>query len=292
MKSSVFLRAPQGQYLSTDQLRKVAPAIFSKEASPKMSERYVFYPTHLVVDAMMKAGLAPVMVQTKATRDEQNRMYCKHQVRFQLKNAKLRKVGDSIPEVVIGNAHNGGSRWFIYGGRYRLVCSNGLVIPAGGALGGFSIKHSGDTAEEVVERSKAIIDQVPAMDQQILMMEKTVLTDRQQVAFATEALQLRWNSGRRAIRIAARKGEVEKDYAAAPILPQQVLEAHRKEDEGPTLWCVMNRVQENLTRRPIEGVSASGRRSTVRGVTAMDKDLRINQGLWSMATQRLEASRS
>ena len=74
------------------------------------------------------------------------------QWKFRIPTIKV-KIDDKDfvnPEIVIKNSYDGSTEVKAYGGAFRLVCSNGLVI--GYALGqGAGIRHIGDNTEEDVE---------------------------------------------------------------------------------------------------------------------------------------------
>ena len=56
-------------------------------------------------------------------------------------------------------------------------------------------------------------------------------------------------------------------------------------EEKNNLWGVFNMVQENLINGGVHGRSASGRRTTTRGVKSVTEDLRLNKALWTLAAE-------
>jgi hypothetical protein len=74
------------------------------------------------------------------------------QWKFRIPDIKVKIDNDDYvnPEIIIKNSYDGSTEVKAYGGAFRLVCSNGLVI--GYALGqGTGIRHIGDNTEEDVE---------------------------------------------------------------------------------------------------------------------------------------------
>jgi hypothetical protein len=49
------------------------------------------------------------------------------------------------------------------------------------------------------------------------------------------------------------------------------------------LWTVFNRVQENMMRGGLEGLSANGRRIRTGGIRAMGSTVKVNTSLWELA---------
>ena len=84
------------------------------------------------------------------------------QWKFRIPDIKVKIDNDDYvnPEIIIKNSYDGSTEVKAYGGAFRLVCSNGLVI--GYALGkGAGIRHIGDnTEEDVKEIVEKIIYQV------------------------------------------------------------------------------------------------------------------------------------
>jgi hypothetical protein len=86
------------------------------------------------------------------------------------------------------------------------------------------------------------------------------LTSKQIMQFAAEALDLRFK---------------DKNINA-----EQLLNVHRPEDEGNSLWAVFNRIQENLTK-PNMLVDMNGR--LIGGTSSVKQDIKVNQDLFQLA---------
>jgi hypothetical protein len=79
---------------------------------------------------------------------------------------------------------------------------------------------------------------------------------------------------------------------APPVTESQVLAVRRHEDAAPTLWNVLNRVQESLVKggdRYRLEVERDGRRTTQRRqtqpVNSVDGQTRVNRAIWQLAEQ-------
>jgi hypothetical protein len=75
--------------------------------------------------------------------------------------------------------------------------------------------------------------------------------------------------------------------AQSPVSAEQLLRARRYDDTGPNLWSTFNRVQENVMRGGLHGVTrdANNRRRnmTTREVNGIDQNLSLNRALWTLA---------
>lgn len=141
--------------LSTEQLQRLAPAVFAAHPAPTTSSRYAFVLTSEVVTVLGRQGFEPVSANEKRVRVEARRGFQSHVIRFRRRGdaGQELRVGDSIYEVLLKTAHDGSSAFEFSAALYRRVCSNGLVAPAGD-FGGFSVKHVGYAARDFRPRSR------------------------------------------------------------------------------------------------------------------------------------------
>lgn len=96
--------------LTLDQIRQAVPSAFATEAYHDRSSRYAYIPTANVVEKMMRAGFQPFAASQSRTAIEDKREHTKHMIRFRATNAVL-AVGDSFPEIVLINSHDGTSAY-------------------------------------------------------------------------------------------------------------------------------------------------------------------------------------
>ena len=71
--------------------------------------------------------------------------------------------------------------------------------------------------------------------------------------------------------------------------PSKLLTVFRPEDDGNDVWRTMNTVQANLLNGGLLRRSPSGRLLRMRGIHAVRDNVRLNCGLWDLATQALAA---
>src|SRR5690606_37718940 len=95
------------------------------------SDRYTQVRTIELVHALRKMDYVPTAAMESQVRkaNESRRAFVKHMVRMRHKQyMDNAKVGDTVPEILIINSHNGSSAFTINAALFRLVCSNGMVI--------------------------------------------------------------------------------------------------------------------------------------------------------------------
>jgi hypothetical protein len=138
------------------------------------------------------------------------------------------------------------------------------------------IAHKGNVQGEVIEGAIRVLDQFEAIDSSVDAMQALKLEPREEIAFATAALALRF--GERSV-------EETGGHRPAPITAEQLNEARRTEDTGHDLWATFQRVQANVMLGGQPGRSAHGRRLRTRPVGSIDRGVSLNRALWMLAEE-------
>ena len=268
-KHNTSATASRGAFLSLEDVRRAAPAIFAESAHESRSQRYGFVPTEKLLEGLMAEGFHPVSVSQAKSRTEGNENASKHLIR--LRHAGSQQVGDVFPEVVILNSHDGSSSYQLMTGLFRLVCSNGLIA-CEGDMDSTRIPHKANALGRVIEGSYKIVEDMPQVVDKVMAMQSITLSPPEITAFNHAALALRYQ-----------------DTDKAPINEASLNVARRWEDEGNDLWRTLNRTQENLIRGGLRGYrrNAKGRQrlTTTRGIKGIDQTVAINRGLWVLAEE-------
>jgi hypothetical protein len=265
-----FVR-PAAAPLSLDQIRRAAPSVFATEAHDSRSERYAYIPTADVLAGLQREGFEVFAASQSRTRLADRREFTKHMLRLRHASqiGRAAVVGDSVPEIVLINSHDGSSSYQLMGGMFRFVCSNGMVVPDG-VCSTIKVQHSGQVRDKVTAGAFEVLDGCTRVVESRDAMRAIALQPAEAAAFGRAALQLRYDLA---------EGE------AAPITEAQVLQARRIDDRGGDLWSTFNRVQENTIRGGLRGRAANGARRTTRAVTGIDQDVKLNRALWSLAEE-------
>ena len=240
--------------ISLNSLRKRVPAIFTKTPSPKVSNRYSFADSEYYLQKFIDADWT-----IHSARQVSKSEYAPHQVI--LRNKDIATVGDLLPQLIFTNSHNGIKKMTMDTGIYRLVCSNGLVVPTS-ITQSLSIKHIdlGDSTTDTIVNS--FYEKVPIIMNSIDRMRNKILTNDEIDNFTYNALQIRFIN-------------------AVGININDVVKPSRIEDYSDDLWTVFNVVQEKLIRG---GIQLPSKRHS-RPINNFVNDNDINTKLWQLAEQ-------
>lgn len=251
--------------LTVEQMYNVAPAIFATAAHPDRSERFSPIATFDVIKALSLEGFEPFMVAQTNSRDDLKRGYARHMVRLRHQNESS---AEGSPEIILGNALDGTGAYSITNGYFRMVCQNGLVT--GDVLSTFKIPHTGKVTERVVESCYSVLENFHKADDLMEEMKGTELAHQEMLVFAESALK-------------ARYGDDE-----PPVDPVKILKPRRREDLRGDLWTTFNVVQENLIRGGASQRDKDCKKKSVRAITSVDRDVKLNQALWVLAEGMLQ----
>ena len=249
------------QPLSYQDIQEIAPSIFTTEPSEKVSDKYSFIPTVQVLEDMNKLGWEPYQVSQRQGRNGSH-PYSKHMIR--LRNNDLGNIGDSLPEIVLTNSHDGRNAFNLHAGVFRLVCSNGLVI-ADQMFASKRIKHQWYDMDYVREITNNVVEKIPEITLALQSFNEVELNEAQRYSLARKSIKVRWSNGN--------------DY----IDVKNMLEPTREEDLGNSLWSTFNVLQEKLLKGGLVYHLPKGRQQTVRALTNIDEQVRVNKGLWELA---------
>ena len=257
---------------SDDKLRLEAPSIFAQGPMSGLSSRYRFVPTKEIVAGLREKSWVPVLAEQQRARSVGRIGFQKHLIRFR-RAEQMQTLDEWNAELVLTNSHDAGCAYVLQVGIYRRLCSNGLVV-SDEQFETIRFRHAGLRAEDVVEASFRILECVPRLGALIDRFRNRQLTDSQAIAFAEDALLLRYETGDK-----------------SPVGPRTLLTPRRIEDQGTNLWTVFNCVQENLVRGGLSdgGHDRVGRLRTMRALRGIDSRIILNKGLWDLAEQTANA---
>lgn len=279
---SVLSSSPAfSRVLSRDDLSRVAPSIFAESARPGVSSRYSFVSTAQVITVLDAEGWSPVLARQQSVRLEDRQGFQMHEVRFARREDLLttRDVGDTRPELILQNAHDGTRAYRIDAGLYRLVCRNGLVVADTG-FAHVSIRHVDVAPERFVETARVVSEATPQLADCVKRWKSVQLPPPVRIEFARRAAALRWDAD---------------DIPLQLLKPADLLKPSRRGDEGHDLWTTFNVVQEKLVRGGMryfgilpqhEGQGLNRFvRNRVRPVASLTGGQNLNKALWALAEQ-------
>jgi hypothetical protein len=245
---------------SLENIKAIAPSVFTTEKASHLSDKYVQTPTSRVVEDLMNLGWVVTKVQEVKSRKYKG--FQKHLVVFRNPDIMIKGENgdDSFPQILLTNSHDGKAAFNFRVGIFRLVCSNGLVI-SDADFNNVSIRHTNYTFESLQTKINEIIAKLPGLVNKINVFKAKTLTEVEMNDFAAKASQLRT---KKTVNI------------------MDVLSATRTEDQGNDLWVVFNRVQEKI----LGGSYTSGGRKA-RSVKNFQKDIQLNEQLFELAESYL-----
>src|SRR5438128_1717045 len=259
--------------MSLEQIRTVAPSVFATKPYAAMSEKYRFFETSHVVEALMHEGFVGVRAQQSRSRIEGKQDFTKHLLRFRHASMADSAVQSTVPEIVLINSHDGTSAYHLSLGLYRVICTNGLVVKSAG-IEDIRVRHSGRESliQDVIEGSYRIIEEAPRALAQVEQWQHLQLSPPEQEILAEAALELR--------------------DSALEVQPRALLAPRRWADGDPSrdrdLWRTLNVTQENLMRGGVQGRNEQGQRRRLRGVNSVDGETKLNKALWVLAERMAE----
>lgn len=241
----------------------------------KLSNKYNMVNTSKVIEVFNDLGWFVSKQQQKAVRNPENHGFQKHLVRLQHKDMTPAVVGDTVPELILTGSHDGTSALKISIGAYRLVCLNGLM--AGETWASESIRHVGFTYEKLDQAIKSIALNAPKLITTIDGFKSISLDDQEKEIFAKTAIEMIYDGD-------------ENSYS---VQPRQMLYPKRWADSNKNdLFTTFNIVQEHAIRGGVRQTRPDGSRIRSREVKSIDKNIKINQALWSLTERMAELKRA
>lgn len=244
----------------------VASALATAPAATT-SSKYLYIPSHRIITELEGQGFTLHSQREARTRKEEHKGHTKHVLTFRQKDdVNARKIGDATPQIGIINSHNGAGSLRVFAGLFRFVCTNGLVVGDTWDENVYPHRGNSHSLEDILGDVFGLVDRFSGVADQVRALQATTLTPQQRLDFAEQASRLRWEEG--------------KEQAS----PQTLLRARRGDDQGSDAWSTFNVVQENLIKGGLKAYNPiQRRRSTIRAITGLDEDLRINRELWQSA---------
>lgn len=264
--------------LSLAELQSRAPSIFAGGAASNTSSRYLYIPTGKLVEAMVKADFMPVACKQVNGKDRDHGKHVIHMTHRSLQDKLQGKA--ELPLIRIQNSHDGKSSLQLDTGFFRLVCSNGLVMPEG-QLSSARIIHKVGMENDVIEASYRILESFPEQIRQIEAMKQVKLDKGEQQTLADSSMRIVFDAE-----------TIEANESRNRSLAGTLLAPRRQADVSSDLWTTFNRIQENAIKGGRRVYSASGNFRAMREVKAIDREKQINVELMTLAQKMAELKQS
>lgn len=255
-------------FLSTDEIRKIAPSVFSETPSDRVSKHYTHIPTSRVVSDMEALGWGVVDVQEVAARQDIGTQ--KHLVVFRNDDIIINgDDGDDVyPQILLTNSHDGKNCFTFTAGLFRMICANGLVI-ATATFENVKMRHMGYTFEDLQIQLNEMVERLPLVVESINSMKEVELGQEQTLEFAERALGTRFTE--------AELGNIKIDL-------EDLVAPTRTADKANDLWTVFNVVQEKIITGNFE-YEAGGKTRKARKIKNFNQDMKINKEMFELANE-------
>ena len=219
-------------FLSLEEIKEMAPSVFTTNGSKDTSDKYTHIPTDRVIRDLEVLGWKVADVKEVAARKEDNKGFQKHLVVFRNEDVVITgEDGDTVyPQILLTNSHDGKNSFKFQAGLFRMICENGLVI-ADESFEDYSIRHMGYDFESLQSLIKEMVANLDVTVESMNKMKQIELDENQQLELAKKLLDIRLEG----------TGNAYDDYQ-----PKSINYSQRKEDNGVDLWSVFNRQQENI----------------------------------------------
>lgn len=257
--------------LTESEIRQAAPQAYAASPKPGLSAKYSFLPTSLIIEDMKRLGWEVGQAKGSRSRLQVNQEYGSHVIKFFHPEIYLRDQEGNVESyinVVVLNNHTGTGSFKFEIGIFRLVCSNGLILKDQD-MGSFNIRHAGYSFDQLQDTLNGAIERLPDIVGRINEYNTITLTAEQQKDFARKAIALRSYTDR---------VPTEEELA-------EFLAPRRQEDEGDSLWVVLNRVQEAVMNGGYHFTNNKGKVRKAKSIKNIQKDIQLNQQIWELGMQ-------
>ena len=164
-----MLDLQNSEFKTVQELKELAPSIFTAKPSDEVSKHYSHIPTDRLIKDMEVLGWGVVDAKEVKARTNKTKGFQKHLVVFRNPDIVINQLPDGItksdssptgyrnedgtfakkstidtvfPQILLTNSHDGKNAFTFTAGLFRMVCENGLVISTN-EFEKVSIRHMG-----------------------------------------------------------------------------------------------------------------------------------------------------
>ena len=289
----------KAEFKTKDELREIAPSIFSTIPSPGVSKKYSHIPTDKLIDDMELLGWKVIDAKEVNARTKGTRGFQKHLVVFrnddivinQMPNnivesstsptgfrktdgtfAKKNPIDTVFPQILLTNSHDGKNAFTFTAGLFRMICENGLVISTN-EFEKVAIRHMGYDFEELQKQITEMVEQLPLTVESMNKMIDTQMNQKSILKFAKDMLAVRFPEDE------LRRITIDMDEFITPVRP---------EDKGEDLWSVFNVIQEKIIEGDFDYTIGTKHRKA-RQIKNFKQDMDLNSKMFDVALEYVTA---
>ena len=257
-------------FMTKEQMREAAPAVFTMTPSDEVSKHYTHIPTSKVIDDMELLGWKVADVKEVKARKAKTRGVQKHMVVFRNPDVVINgDDGDTVfPQILLTNSHDGKNAFTFTAGLFRMICENGLVISTT-QFEDVKMRHMGYTFEDLQVNIREMVARLPLTVESMNKMKQIEMGEKAALEFAKKALETRFD---------------KKQMNRIKVDLNELLTPTRNEDKGNDVWSVFNVVQEKIIHGGFDYISGTKVRKA-RQVKNFKQDQKINKELFDLAVE-------
>jgi len=267
-----MLDLQNSEFKSLNELKKIAPSIFTTKGAENTSEKYSHIPTDRLIKDMEILGWG--VVDAKEVKARKNVGYQKHLVVFRNPDVVINGQNDDtvFPQILLTNSHDGKNAFTFTAGLFRMVCENGLVISTN-EFEKVSIRHMGYDFDELQKQINEMVEKLPLTVESMNKMINTKLSQEAIINFAKDMLAVRFP---------------EEELNRITIDMNEFVTPVRDEDKGDDLWSIFNVVQEKIIEGDFEYIAGTKVRKA-RQIKNFKQDMDLNSKMFDVALQYVNA---
>ena len=232
-----------------------------------LSKRYHFLNTKSVLEDMANSGWFPVQAQQKKVRKEEYEGFQSHTVLLANKNLESPTM-TTFPRIMLKNGHDGKSAIHFIIALYEKICANGLCV-ANNKLEDIRITHVEYKVDLLQQAIGESVKRIGETLDTVESMKQYTLSSSDRTEYAQKAIDMAFDGEKYSIK------------------PEDLLYNWRVAQKEPTLWNTYNTVQERIIRGGVRQIRSDGSRIHSRAITAIDRNIKVNKNLWTLAESYL-----
>ncbi len=291
MPDLCYSRNASNDFLTSDQIRARAPAVYAHDYAEDLSNKYGNFNSANAIEVMNDYGYGVTQAAQVKGRTEKTNIYGQHLMAF-AKRHEINAFSEQQPEIIFYNSHDGKSSMKLFAGIYRFVCSNGIIAGEGFDQRMVHYKSNLDSFEDLLTHTTAKLEGVTDFTRKL----QRIIPDQKTInRFVIQALSTRYDY-------------FASHYATMPPIEslvtnmfdsravKQALQVTRAEDMADDAWTIFNRVQETVLRGGFDVLGPRKRHTKryigykqAKAINSVKENVTINRKLWDIAEETLAA---
>jgi len=287
------------EFKTVEELKELAPSIFTAKPSDEVSKHYSHIPTDRLIKDMEILGWGVVDAKEVKARTNKTKGFQKHLVVFRNPDIVINQLPEGVtksdssptgyrnedgtfakksaidtvfPQILLTNSHDGKNAFTFTAGLFRMVCENGLVISTN-EFEKVSIRHMGYDFDELQKQINDMVEKLPLTVESMNKMIDTKLSQEAILDFAKDMLAVRFPEEE------LNRITIDMDDFITPV---------RDEDKGNDLWSVFNVVQEKIIEGDFEYIAGTKVRKA-RQIKNFKQDMDLNSKMFDVALEYVNA---